>query len=205
MSGRVLVCFAVSQEAKPFQKLVRSQGPQVRVLVTGMGPRNAERAVRTAIQNEKPSHVFTCGFAGALAPELKIADLVCSLEMPMVGAKAVRFIATERVAVTVADKSALHAQGADAVEMESATIARLCKEQGIPCVTLRAISDLANEDLPLNFNELLDGQENLSPAKLALAIIKAPHKIPALMRLGKNSALAAEKLAQALVRALATS
>jgi adenosylhomocysteine nucleosidase len=196
----VLVCFAVPQEARPFQKLMRGRD-DVRVLITGMGARNAERAIGEALRQLRPARVFTCGFAGALNPALVVGDVVCERETSVRGAKPVTFHCATRVAITVTEKSALRAQtGADVVEMESAVIARVCRATGVECLTLRAISDTAHEDLPLDFNALMTPEEKLSPVKLALAILKAPQKIPALMRLGRNSALAATRLAEVLAR-----
>ena len=44
----ILVCFAVKEEAEPFRK--RAVGyPHIRVAVTGMGRRNAERALKALI------------------------------------------------------------------------------------------------------------------------------------------------------------
>jgi len=199
-----LVCFAVPQEAKPFQKLVRAR-TNVCVVITGMGARNAARAAREALITFSPALVFTCGFAGALNPELVIGDVVCQRDVPVAGAKPAVFHCASRVAVTVAEKSVLRAQtGADVVEMESAIIARVCRAAGVECVTVRAISDTAQEDLPLDFNALMTAEEKLSLFKLALALLKAPQKIPALIRLGKNSALAAERLAEVLDCAVGT-
>lgn len=203
MSAEVtLVCFAVPQEARPFQKLMRTDA-RVRVLITGMGAAHAGRAIRAALLDSRPARVFTCGFAGALNPQLKIADVVCALETQVYDARPIKFHCAARVAVTVAEKSALRAQtGADAVEMESAVISRHCRESGVECATLRVISDAADEDLPLDFNQLLNRDEQLSSTRLAWAVVKAPHKIPALIRLGQNSGRAADALAQALVRAI---
>ena len=202
MSALTLVCFAVPQEAAPFQKLVRGRAG-VRVLITGMGARHAERAAREAVHELRPARVFTCGFAGALNPALVIGDVVCPRETICWGAKPVVFHCASRVAITVAEKQALRAQtGADVVEMESAVITRVCRAAGVECVTLRAISDTAHEDLPLDFNALMTAEEKLSPLKLALAVLKAPQKIPALLRLGRNSATAAARLAEVLQRTL---
>jgi adenosylhomocysteine nucleosidase len=196
----VLVCFAVPQEARPFQKFIRGRD-DVRVLITGMGARNAERAISKALSQFRPARVFTCGFAGALNPDLLIGDVVCEREILLKGAKPVAFHYATRVAITEVEKSALRARtGADVVEMESAVITRACRAAGVECVTLRAISDTAQEDLPLDFNALMTAEETLSPLKLTLAILKAPQKIPALMRLGRSSALAATRLAEVLAR-----
>ena len=200
MSAPVLVCFAVPQEAKPFQKLVRGRD-DVHVLLTGMGARNAERSIRAALEDVRPSHVFSCGFAGALDPELRIGDVITARERALPGAKPVTFTCAERIAITVAEKSALRARtSADAVEMESAVVARICRERGIECATLRAVSDTAHDDLPLDFNALMNDDEQLSYSKLALGILRRPNAIPGLMRLGKNSAFAARALAAALAK-----
>lgn len=212
MSGSTLVCFAVPQEAKPFSNWAHGR-KDVEILVTGMGARNAERAIKAALEKISPAQVFSCGFAGALNPALRIGDVVFdqSTTAPKVfarltasGARPVAFHCSTTVAVTAAAKTQLLKEtGADAVEMESRVIQKACAARKVPCVTLRAISDTAAEDLPLDFNTLLDDEEQLSSSKLTLAILRAPHKIPALMRLGRNSARAAKELSTALVGLLA--
>ncbi len=177
------------------------------MLLTGMGAGNAERAVRQALSSLQPTQVFSCGFAGALNPNLKIGDVVFASDssaqvvarLQSSGATSAIFTCSDRVAVTRAEKSGLRARTkADVVEMESAIIQRVCREAGIECITLRAISDTAHEDLPLDFNALMTPEQKLSPAQIAFAILKAPQRIPALVRLGKNSAVAAKRLADAL-------
>ena len=93
MSRPVLVCFAVPQEAKPFLKLI-GQDRDVRVLVTGMGARNAERSLLATLSTISPQRVFTCGFAGALAPDLQIGDVVCGPGTVIDGARSVQFTCT---------------------------------------------------------------------------------------------------------------
>ena len=205
-----LVCFAVPQEARPFQKLICGRS-DISLLLTGMGASNAERMIRAALEKVHPRRVFTCGFAGALNPNLRIGDVVFATNvsppiaqrLQSAGAKQVVIVCVERILITAAEKCALRSQTqADVVEMESAIIERVCREAGVECVTLRAISDTAQEELPLDFNALMTHDQKLNPLKLALAILKAPQKIPRLLRLGKNSSIAAEKLANVLVAAI---
>ena len=187
--------------------MLRGRG-DVHVLLTGMGAHNAEQAVSDALKTVRPGRVFTCGFAGALNPTLSIGDVVFATKvsphlaqrLQSSGARQVVFVCVERVVTTAAEKCALRAQtNADVVEMESAVIERVCREAGVECVTLRAISDTAREDLPLDFNALMTSDQKLDLAKLAVAILRRPQRIPALLRLGKNSAIAAEKLGKVLV------
>lgn len=209
MNGRVLACFAVEQEASAFRSHIR-KSPDVRVLITGMGSRNAAQSLISAVQATSFSFVITSGFAGALDPHLQIGDVLFETTEPDLaqklheaGAREGTFHCSESIAVTAVSKAALFASSkADAVEMESGVIRKICTENRIPCATVRAISDTANEDLPLDFNRLLTRGQALSNWKLALAIIRAPYKIPALAKLGRNSSVAARRLSEVLAQIL---
>jgi adenosylhomocysteine nucleosidase len=207
-SRKVLVCFAVKEEARAFQKLVGERG-NLEVILVGMGKRNAERAIRAALAKERPQLVLTCGFAGGLRPDLAMGAVVFAtdpetgLEAALLaaGAKPARFHCAEDVAATAEQKRALwKATGADAVEMESQVICAVCREQNIPSATVRVILDTANEDLPLDFNQLMTADQKLSYGKLALALAKSPGKIGVLLRLQKEGEAAAGKLAVVLGR-----
>jgi len=202
-----LITFAVAEEARPFQNLV---GPRsdMRILLTGIGQRNAERAIRGALAQELPKLVLTCGFAGGLNPELATGTVVfcsddssLSTALQAAGARPVKFHCAEKVVATAGEKRALwQSTGADAVEMESGVIRRICREHNIPGATVRVISDAADEDLPFDFNRLMDAGQNLSYGKLALALLKSPGKIGPLIKLQKQTLAAAEKLAGVLAR-----
>jgi len=231
--GRVLVCFPLKQEAAPFRKVAASglrQSRLVSVLLTGIGRRNAERALRNFLNANPADLVLTCGFAGGLNPDLKLCEVVFELantplapalstpggervsartgeglpsKLVAAGAKPARFFCADRIATTVAEKKKLRNEtGADAVEMESAAIYAVCREHSIPCATVRVISDTASEDLPLDFNQLSRPDQSLDYGKLFLAIAKSPGKIGALMKLQKQTQFAAERLAQVLARTL---
>jgi adenosylhomocysteine nucleosidase len=205
----VLVCFAVKEEAQ-FRRFSKDD-QRVAKLITGIGRRNAEKSFRDFVQVKSPQRVFTCGFAGALNPALNLGDVIFfttddTLRAKLEGLKvrAAKFHCAERVAITVAEKAELQrATGADAVEMESEIIHAICREQGIPCSTVRAISDVATEDLPLDFNALMDANQSISMSKLALALAKSPRLVPHLMKLQLNCRLAADNLAAVLEKLVA--
>jgi adenosylhomocysteine nucleosidase len=204
---RLLICFALKEEAAPFRKIAVGKSG-VTILLTGIGRQNAEKSLREFLATHSPKFVLTCGFAGGLNSELKLGEVIFETsdetlrgKLLGAGAKPLKIFCADRIATTVAEKKKLRAEtGADAVEMESGAIHVVCRERGIPCATVRVISDTANEDLPLDFNALSKPDKNLDFGKLFLAIAKSPGKIPALMQLQKKTKFAAEQLANVLTK-----
>ena len=204
------VCFALPEEAGPFQK----RCGDIPVFFTGIGKVNAEKVAREYLKDHAPAFLLTCGFAGGLDPQLNIGDVVFETangsggkDNPMhaqlvaAGAKPAKIFCADRIAGTVAEKKKLREEtGADAAEMESGAVQSVCRERGIPCVTVRVISDTATEDLPLDFNEFLTPDKKLDMSKLMLSVAKKPWKMGALMDLQKKTKLAAERLGEVLVK-----
>ncbi len=77
MQFQILVCFALEQEAKVSRRTLLRSG--IKILLTGIGRQNAERAFRNFLARFVPQRVFTCGFAGGLNPDLKPGDVVFEL------------------------------------------------------------------------------------------------------------------------------
>jgi len=250
--AHLLLTFAVKEEARAFHKLIGERS-ELKILITGIGRRNAERAIRKALAGQSPRLVLSCGFAGGLNPELAAGTVVFSVDEALtfptdppptppreesqlsdargqfpswegtgVGSEAqgvatqpelllaallaacarpAKFHCAERIVITATEKRALRQQtGADAVEMESGVIRAICGEHAVPSATVRVISDDANEDLPLDFNRLMDSDQNLKYAKLTAALLKSPGKLGALLKLQKQTQAAAETLAPVLVK-----
>ena len=220
----VLVCFALKEEAGPFQKIAAGK-PDIVVRIVGIGRENAQKSVRDFLKVNSAELVLTCGFAGGLDPELKLGDVVFDPQgsdqqsnpgkqkasawadwqrrLVGTGAKPAKFLCVDHIATTAAEKKKLRAAtGADAVEMESAAIQAVCRERGIPCVTVRVISDTAEEDLPLDFNALAKPDKSLDLAKLAWTVARSPGKIGALLELQKKTSLAARQLAGVLEKVI---
>src|SRR5258706_9610716 len=203
---RVLFCFAVEQEAKFFSY------PGMEVLITGIGRENAERRLHAALKRSGYQLVLSCGFAGGLNPYLTTGTVVFATDedagltptLLAAGACPVRFHCTNRVATTVEEKRELwESTGADAVEMESQIIRAICRAHEIPSATIRVISDGANENLPLDFNVFMTAEQTLNYAKLVLSLLTSPAKIPAMLRLQRQTQLAARNLAGVLTRVMA--
>ncbi|MDX1951573.1 MAG: hypothetical protein SFY81_05280 [Verrucomicrobiota bacterium] len=201
---QTLVCFAVKEEMKFFKPVTGSQ-----TLITGMGGRNADLAIRQALANRKPELVLTCGFAGGLHPSLEANAIVFECDpgtrletvLTSVGARRCSFHFARRVAITPSEKNELWKQtGMDAIEMESQSIHNVCREERVPCATVRVISDTAHESLPLDFNLLMNHQQKLNYGKLGILLLKQPQKIGELMSFQKQTIAAAQHLGEFLNR-----
>ena len=87
--------------------------------------------------------------------------------------------------------------------MESGVIREICQSKSIPSATVRVISDGAGDDLPLDFNQLMNADHTMNFIKLAGALIKAPLKIPKLIHFSGKVKFAAKELGRTLNDALA--
>jgi len=199
-----LICFAVSDEKRFFQP-----GPEDMVLVTGMGARAAETALRLSLSGSRPDLIVAAGFAGGLNPELTLGQLVLDDRAGEVAARindrkdsslffSGTIYSSPRVLITPDEKDICRSETkADAVDMESETIRRIAGEQGIPMIALRAISDTAQEALPLDFNQFMTPQGGMCFGRLIAHLMLHPGKIPSLIRFQKRVIIAARELAKA--------
>ena len=156
--------------------------------------------------------MISTGFCGALDPALQIGDIVVGPGPMWRGAmpredggawphptcKRGEVLSLDRVAVTAVEKGALRAQsGAIAVEMEAGAVERKAREWGVPFYSIRAVSDTAFDDMPLDFNRYRDREGRFSRGRIALAAMARPFTaVPALLRLDNNCRIAAEALGE---------
>ena len=199
---------------------------EVSVVLTGAGPRQAALEA-TRLVSDWPDAVEFCissGLAGALKPEYQVGEVLVARSVmaerapegaqgrvvessPALvsfagecGAKLVdRFFSSERVVSRAEEKLHL-GKSADAVEMESFAILTKMRAEGIPGVAIRAVSDAADQDLPLDMNEVFTAEGEVSIPRVLGQLALRPTKLPELVRLGKNSKRAAESLALFLDR-----
>lgn len=227
---KILVTFAVDWEFKPWlrlrafrperdgQRAFRTQiaGNLVSVIVTGVGPMNSVRSIRTAM-NEVPDLCITSGLAGGLRPqhrpgEVLVARKASSEEERITfksderlfdaavkcGAKAVdEFISAGRVVRTAKGKSQLSAS-ADAVDMESFAIMEEMRGLDVPCVAVRGVADSAEMDVPCDFERALDNSGRIRIIRVVGQVICDPRQAWPLARFGTRSSRAAVSLARYL-------
>ena len=143
--------------------------------------------------------IINTGFCGALDPTLRVGDIVVSGDAAVAsGAPFVRgeIFSADRVAVTAAEKRALRNRtGAVAVDMETAAVKRKAAEWGVPFICIRAVSDTAVDDLPLDFNRFRNADGNFSRTRIALAAMARPFSaMPGLLELDRNCRRASQSL-----------
>jgi adenosylhomocysteine nucleosidase len=170
------------------------------LIANGPGPRLVERALE---QKHHVDRILSIGFCGALDPALRIGDIVISGEVPTVlGASFVQgdVLSVDRVAFTAREKCDLRrATGAAVVEMESAAVAQKAREWDVPFGCVRVVSDIAGEDLPLDFNRYRDADGRFERTRIALAALGRPFTaLPGLIRLDRHCRMAAERLGEFL-------
>lgn len=191
----------VQHQTLPWPNAAFSQVSGNRIfLANGAGPRAVEQlfAAMEPDQQFKVTEFISTGFCGALDPSLKVGDIVVwggpvTSTLPYVGGE---IWSEDRVVVTAEDKRRLRERtGATVVEMEFAAVQKKAREWGVPCRAIRVVSDTAEESLPLDFNRYRDGDGRFQVGRIALAGMLRPFTVlPELMRLDRQSRLAAENL-----------
>jgi adenosylhomocysteine nucleosidase len=181
------------------------------VVLTGIG-RNAATAAAAAVFRDKPDLCIASGLAGGLNEALHVADviapprvsgpegtsIVCdpsALELALdCGARRIEALySAPAIVVTSAQKRQLCGI-ADAVDMESQTILGESQQRGVPAVALRAISDTANVDLPLDLNRAVSSRGQVNRGRLFAELVRCPKALPGLVRLALLGSRAATAL-----------
>jgi adenosylhomocysteine nucleosidase len=210
----------VAAEKRELAFLHRRANPDCMFIETGEGVENAERGLRSLLQRHKVRAVVGVGYAGGLSPSLRIGDLVIAREVRgciqavptaelLSAAQGVRvegaaiccgtFITVNEVVGEARRKQRLAAQLGEneigCVDMESSAIAQVCREEGIPFLIIRCISDVLNEDLPVDFNRCRGRDGRISGLKVVWAALRHPRAFKGLWKLRQRSCLCAEHLA----------
>ncbi|HTZ74059.1 MAG TPA: hypothetical protein VMB47_09065 [Candidatus Aquilonibacter sp.] len=185
-------------------------------LVTGMGPARAAQAM-DAIASQEYALCIASGIAGALRPNLHVGDVVvpravmdsatankiaCDPQLVertvSSGGKAIDAMTScDRVASTLAEKAQL-GESASAVDMESFAVLNAARRFNIRAVVIRAISDRHDQALPVDLSTTVDERGQVSIGAVLRVVAGNPGQISALMKFGRESKAAAEKLARFL-------
>ena len=139
----------------------------VLLAANGPGGANVLGALEAACRAAAIHAVVSTGFAGALAPELRVGDILLaetvlefgtgveySVRLPQCAQPAVRgrLLTIDSVAQDSATKLRLRQTGTDAVDMEAAALARAVLARRLPFYCVRAVSDDARTSFEVDFN-----------------------------------------------------
>ena len=114
------------------------------------------------------------------------------------GARIAERIHTADHVISAAGEKQSLAAAADAVEMESFEVVKEAVAFGARSVVIRAISDTAGEELPLDMNLVLTDDGQISTSRIVGQLARRPWALAGLLRLGARSKRAAESLARFL-------
>jgi nucleoside phosphorylase len=219
--------FAVTQFSDLTAYRAKIADASVLALLTGIGAKRAGSATLgiQMIATESKQFFDACistGLGGALKPEISVGEVVVAKEVCSVavrtdlgktsipcdaklvalaiksGAREVRtFFQADHIVISAAEKAKL-ADFADVVEMESFDVVSECSAWGTRALAVRAISDASEGDLPLDLNRAITETGGVSVSRIVGQALLRPHRIPGLVRFGRQSRQAAESLASFL-------
>ena len=174
-----------------------------------MGAAAAARA-GAEVAAGRPRALLAVGFCGALDAGLGVGDLVAAervvdeatgeafaADPALLGAAPGRrgvLVSAVRIARTPADRARLEG---DAVDLESAALARAAAAEGVPFLALRAVTDTARHRLP-DFERMAAGADALRPWRAVTYFVLRPWELPRLVRLGPALTRAGRALADGL-------
>jgi adenosylhomocysteine nucleosidase len=200
------------------------------LVTSGMGLKRATQATQALLEAVNPWFLVCFGIAGAVNDDLQIGDVVmadhtCLLEKGVPGQ--FRPLAALSEAAWEAASQALHPRGARLVhgtaittrgsqvikqqleemthpvlEMETAGIAQVAAEKGIPLLSLRAVSDGPRAPIPFDLEAMLDEEDNLRIGRMIKVILRQPRILFLSRQLLQNTRKAAQNVTIALVTAL---
>lgn len=196
-------------------------GRRVAWCAGGVGSERARRAARLLVAGHRPRLLVTAGFAGGLDPTLVRGAIVRPRRLvdssggdeihfavgPAAGGQgpAATIVTVADVVATPEAKRRLAAtSGAGLVDMETRAVAEVAREAGIPCLSIRVVSDDATMELPREVARLARPQSAMRRLGAALgAVGRRPSAALDLWRLYENAVVDGRRLAAELARVIA--
>lgn len=186
------------------------QGREFWMTANGAGAARAAHAAKFGISECRPDVMVSMGFCGALDPALEIGDVFVATEVETGGRRipvcqpqssqphtAGVLASIDRVAQTAAEKQALRASGASAVEMEAAGVAGRAAQHSIPFFCVRSVTDTASQTFVTDFNQALNSAGHFATIRILKSALRNPRlAFPELIRLSHFCQIATSHLGE---------
>ena len=193
-------------------------GPSIRIAPVGVGAHLCGSRWAVLLEGLPPPLVVSAGVCAGLDPRLGPADIVIPDRVlgptgelfpvdlsayravaARAGARAALLVTTREVVATAAAKATLRAaSGAAAADMESAFILARAAASGYPALVVRAVSDGATEQLPLELVRLVTPAGGVRLARALALVSTRPALVPAAIALGRRTHRALRAVAPVL-------
>jgi len=171
----------------------------------GIGAEAARRAAEAIIVLYRPTMLYSVGYAGALEQGLKVGGLIRPSRLidvrdgsraEIAGGQGV-LVSYASVASPEQKRKLQKSYGAQAVDMEAASVARAAQARGIEFAVLKIISDEYDFDFPAT-GRFVDSEGRFSEIRFAMFTALRPWLWPKVMRLARNSRCATQALCEEL-------
>jgi adenosylhomocysteine nucleosidase len=171
----------------------------------GIGAEAARRATEAVVALYNPATVESVGFAGALDPALKVGTIFTPAIVVDAGdgsrtgggGREGLLVSFQTVAGMEQKAKLAKAYGAQAVDMEAASVARGALTHGLPFNAVKVISDELGFHMPPTA-QFVRSDGSFATAKFAIFAALRPWLWARTIRLGRNSSRAARSLSQHL-------
>lgn len=184
---------------------------EIVVLHTGVGASICEKRMREFLRAAAPDLLVSSGFGGGINHRLPVGQVLLAenfstsaLLLRARRALPTAYLGKLHSAAEVVDPKEdryriAEKTGADAVDMETETIARLAQEHDIPLLSLRVISDTPGSPFPAPPEVLFDTvKQRTRVRRLAGHLIRRPRAGLKLVTFSRQVNLAKRNLAEAL-------
>ena len=197
------------------------RGVPIVAVCTGEGCAPAAEGTRALLDGFSVRGLVVLGLGGGLSPALEVGSLLAARQVldddgpapapdggwserltRRTGAGPATVFTARSALSTAASKcaawSGLGADGPALVDLETAAVAAVAQSRGVPYVALRAVSDAAEESLPVSFERFVDARGRIRRLAILGQALRRPRIVPGLWELRRRAALCSARLADAL-------
>lgn len=176
------IVFATEVEAKPF--LDRGEPEGTVTIISGMGMEAARQATERLLREHGCTSIINAGVCGALNNRMERGavyriSMVSTEHLKAavkvgVGFGLKRLVTVEEPVFQPERKRELSKYG-ELVDMEGYAVARVCEDQGIPCIMIKGVTDFGDLNGKADIRKHIDSvSETIAEAVLGIADMTAP-------------------------------